>query len=149
MHTQKLIALFPEASFGAALNCIGIAQSLREFGERFLAFIYSPRIRAERHLAISESGRTELGRLVYERGVQRSQRLIAGHLESAMAQGKLRPADAFVATQHLHSLLEAELLEPFLHQQLGEVTEKQIGEITERAIDVFMAAYGPRSERCG
>ena len=126
-----------------------IAQSLREFGERFLAFIYSPRIRAERHLAISESGRTELGRLVYERGVQRSQRLIAGHLESAMAQGKLRPADAFVATQHLHSLLEAELLEPFLHQQLGEVTEKQIGEITERAIDVFMAAYGPRSERRG
>ncbi|MEZ1314473.1 glycosyltransferase [Pseudomonas fluorescens] len=34
MHTQKLIALFPEASFGAALNCIGIAQSLRELGAR-------------------------------------------------------------------------------------------------------------------
>ena len=50
---------------------------------------------------------------------------------------------------HMHSLLEAELLEPFLHQQLGEVTAEQIGEITERAIDVFMAAYGPRSERCG
>ncbi|VVO26572.1 glycosyltransferase [Pseudomonas fluorescens] len=34
MHTQKLIALFPEASFGAALNCIGIAQSLRELGAK-------------------------------------------------------------------------------------------------------------------
>jgi MGT family glycosyltransferase len=28
------IALFPEASFGAALNCVGIAQSLRELGAR-------------------------------------------------------------------------------------------------------------------
>ncbi|CAI8876083.1 Glycosyl transferase family 1 [Pseudomonas sp. IT-P74] len=34
MQKQKLIALFPEASFGAALNCIGIAQSLRELGAR-------------------------------------------------------------------------------------------------------------------
>ncbi|MEW9806742.1 glycosyltransferase [Mesorhizobium sp. ZMM04-5] len=35
------IALFPEASFGAALNCIGIAQALRERGAR-PAFICHP-----------------------------------------------------------------------------------------------------------
>ncbi|WP_246676948.1 nucleotide disphospho-sugar-binding domain-containing protein [Mesorhizobium sp. B2-4-15] len=29
------IALFPESSFGAALNCVGIAQSLRARGARF------------------------------------------------------------------------------------------------------------------
>ncbi|QMV62138.1 glycosyltransferase [Pseudomonas berkeleyensis] len=34
MPREKLIALFPEASFGAALNCIGIAQALREQGAR-------------------------------------------------------------------------------------------------------------------
>lgn len=34
MRKEKLIALFPEASFGAALNCIGIAQALRELGAR-------------------------------------------------------------------------------------------------------------------
>ena len=34
MAKEKLIALFPEASFGAALNCIGIAQVLRERGAR-------------------------------------------------------------------------------------------------------------------
>ncbi|TIN35429.1 MAG: glycosyl transferase family 1, partial [Mesorhizobium sp.] len=28
------IALFPEASFGAALNCVGIAQALRARGAR-------------------------------------------------------------------------------------------------------------------
>lgn len=30
--TKKTIAFFPEASFGAALNCVGIAQALRERG---------------------------------------------------------------------------------------------------------------------
>ena len=34
MPNEKLIAFFPEASFGAALNCIGIAQQLRRLGER-------------------------------------------------------------------------------------------------------------------
>jgi len=34
MTKQKVIALFPEASFGAALNCIGIAQQLRARGAR-------------------------------------------------------------------------------------------------------------------
>ena len=34
MSKPKVIALFPEASFGAALNCIGIAQELRARGAR-------------------------------------------------------------------------------------------------------------------
>ncbi|MBL0373061.1 glycosyltransferase [Rhizobium sp. KVB221] len=34
MTKQKVIALFPEASYGAALNCIGIAQQLRGQGAR-------------------------------------------------------------------------------------------------------------------
>jgi len=34
MAGQKVVALFPEASFGAALNCVGIAQELRRFGAR-------------------------------------------------------------------------------------------------------------------
>lgn len=121
-----------------------IAESLRGFGERFLGFLYSPRIRAERHLAISESRRTELGRLVYERGVLRSQKLIADFLQTAANAGKLRPLDPGVAARHLCALLEAELLDPFLHQQLNEVSVEQITALTARAIDIFMAGYGPR-----
>lgn len=34
MSRSQLIALFPEASFGAALNCVGIAQALRQLGAR-------------------------------------------------------------------------------------------------------------------
>ena len=32
--TEKIIAFFPEASYGAALNCLGIAQELRKQGAR-------------------------------------------------------------------------------------------------------------------
>ncbi len=122
-----------------------VAESLQRFGERLLTFLYSPRIRAERHLAISESRRSELGRLVYERGVQRSQNLIAAFMARAMAQGQLRETDARVVAQHFFGLLEAELLEPFLHQQLGEVGAEQIRAVTARAVAVFMAGYGPRA----
>jgi len=34
MAKQKTIAFFPEASFGAALNCVGIAQEMRRLGAR-------------------------------------------------------------------------------------------------------------------
>ena len=30
----KTIVLFPEAAFGPALNCVGIAQALREMGHK-------------------------------------------------------------------------------------------------------------------
>ena len=34
MSQPKVIAFFPEASYGAALNCVGIAQELRRLGAR-------------------------------------------------------------------------------------------------------------------
>lgn len=34
MDADKTVALFPEASYGAALNCVGIAQELRRLGAR-------------------------------------------------------------------------------------------------------------------
>ncbi len=147
---SEVIFLSTEAEFMVVHQALeastdDVAESLQRFGERLLTFLYSPRIRAERHLAISESRRSELGRLVYERGVQRSQNLIAAFMARAMAQGQLRETDARVVAQHFFGLLEAELLEPFLHQQLGEVGAEQIRAVTARAVAVFMAGYGPRA----
>lgn len=145
----EVMSLSTEAEFEAAHQAINssaedMAESLRYFGERFLAFLYSPEVRAQRHLAISESGRTELGRLVYERGVLRSQNLISEFLQAAMNRGKLRQADADTATRHLCALLESELLDRFLFRVVGELSTEEIRAVTARAIDVFMAAYGPR-----
>lgn len=133
-----------ESVFQAFAETIeNIDESLRHFGEKFLAFLFSPQIQANRRLTLSESGRTELGRIVYERGVLRSQNLISEFLQQAMSQGKLRQANPFVATQHLCALLQSELQERFLLQQLEEVSIEEIKGNTARAIEVFMAAYGP------
>lgn len=138
-----------EAEFETVHQCIdpnmaSFADALQQFGERFLALLYSPDVRANRHLAIAVSGKSELGRLLYERGILRSQKLIAGFLQAAMEQGKLRPADPLLLARQLCALLEAELIAPFLFQQLAEVSADEIRAIAERAIVVFMTAYGPR-----
>jgi len=145
----EVMSLATESEFEAAHRAIepsteDIAESLRHFGEKFLAFLYSPEVRAHRHLAISESGRTELGRLLYERGVLRSQNLISEFLQAAMTLGKLRQAEPDVATKHFCALLESELLDRFLFRVLGELGTEEIKGVAARAIDVFMAAYGPR-----
>lgn len=137
------------AEFDAAHSAIDpstedMAESLRHFGESFLSFLYSPKMQSQRHLAIAEAGRTKLGRVVYERGVLRSQTLVAEFLGAAMRLGKLRQADPDVAARHLYGLLESELVDRFLFQLLGEVSAEEIRAVTGRAVEVFLAAYGPQ-----
>lgn len=120
-----------------------IAATLRVFGERFLALLYSAKILAVRRLIVSESERSQLGPICYMRGPQRSQARISHFLASAMEQGKLRQADPTVAALHLRGLFESELLDRFLFQIDVSVTEDEIKAVVARAVDAFMAAYGP------
>ncbi len=129
-------------SFDSSTEDIG--KSLCNFGEKFLAFLYSPEVQANRHMAIAQSRHSEIGRLIYQRGVLRSQKLIARFLEDLMSGGKLRKADPDIAARHLVSLLESELVDRFLFQLPGGISESDIKEGTARAIDVFMAAYSER-----
>jgi len=144
----EIMYLSTEAEFQAVHSAIDpstedIGTSLQNFGEHLLSILYSPQVRANRHLSISESGHSDLGRLVFERRVQRSQDLVANFIRKAMDHGKLRQADAVVATKHLYSLLESELIDQFLFQLLEDVGGEKIRQITARAVAVFMAAYGP------
>lgn len=144
----EVIFLSVQAEFDAVHNAIDattedIGEALRHFGESLLGVLYSPEVRAKRHLAVSESRRTNIGRLVYERGVLASHNLMAGFLQQAMDSAKLRRADPLVATRHLYALLESELLEGFLFQVLEQVSPEHIATVTARAVEVFMAAYGP------
>jgi len=144
----EIMFLSSEAEFEAVYRSIDpltedIEESLRHFGENLLTFLYSSQVQAQRHLAISESGRSDKSRLVYERGVLRSQNLVSEFLQAAMNLGKIQEADSVVATRHLLSLLESELIERFLFQLIGEVSAEEIKAVSSRAVKVFMAAYGP------
>lgn len=124
-----------------------VAAVLHAFGEQLLRALYAPCALAARRLIIAEAGRSDLGRLCYERGPKRGHGRLAAFLRAAMAQGRLPEADARVAAWHLYGLLEAELLQRALLCPHEPVTEADITGAADRAVAVFLAAYGPAEAR--
>ena len=123
-----------------------ISDALRHFGEGLLSLIYSPNVMAVRRLVTSSFDNGELGRTCFELGPQRTLSEVAEFLSAAMKKGKLRPCDPHIATQHLRGILESELIDGFIFQMSIDTRSERIKAIVERAVSVFMAAYGSRTE---
>ena len=137
-----------EAEFEATLAALDptlqdMTEALEKFGRGLLTLLYAPQVLAVRRLIVAEAGRSDLGRQCYALGPERSEAVAAAYLQQAMDAGKLRPADARIATLHLRALLEAEWLDRFLFQTLEPVSEAEINATVQRAVAAFMAAYGP------
>ncbi len=123
-------------------NNTSLSAALTTFGEGLLSSIYSPCAIEVRRLIFAEAKRSDLGRIAYERGTQRSHQLLSDFLRVAMAEGKLREADASMAAWHLYGLLDAKLLRRCLLHVQDVVTEDEIKTLVQQAVTVFMAAYG-------
>lgn len=137
-----------EQEFQATLQALDLDQSditlaLQSFGQRLLALLYSPQVQAIRRMVVSQGRPSELGRTCYEMGPVRSQAAIAAFLQQAMDRSQLRQADPGIAALQLKGLLEAEWIEPFLFNALGEPSPQEIRETVARAVAMFMTAYGP------
>lgn len=117
--------------------------ALRRHGEHYLSVRQSPEMISLTHLIFGDSGRSEIGRLLWERGKMRFLKRVGAGLSKAMKAGKLRAADPLVATFHLFGLLEAELIEQVVFHVRKPASVKEIARIAERAIDAFVAAYRP------
>lgn len=142
-----VIAADMETDVEAIYGCLdpaaaSVADVLVAFGERLLHALYAPRALALRRLIVAEAGRSDLGRLCYERGPKRGHARLAAFLRVAMTQGRLPEADARVAAWQLYGLLEAELLQGSLLGAQDPPTEDEIAGCARRAIAVFLAAYG-------
>lgn len=122
-----------------------VEEALHRFGVRLLSFLYTGPVAAQRRVKISEASRSrELGRLIYERGVLRSQALVEAFLERAIARGDLKDEPTRVMARHIYALLESEFLVRFNFLQLDELSLEEIEPAVTRAIAVFVAAYGGR-----
>jgi AcrR family transcriptional regulator len=136
-----------EEEFGAVHGALEhdsdhVENALYRFGVKLLGFLYSAPLRAQRRLAITEAGRSPLlGKLIYERGVLRSQALVEAFLARAIERGTLKEAPTWVMARHLYALLEAEFQVRFLFLQLDELTAQEIEPAARRAVDVFLAGY--------
>lgn len=120
-----------------------IETTLRRFGEKFIAFIYSPKILAVRRALLAESYRPDVGRYYYEHGPKKTTELITVFLEKAMKNGQLRTdMDAHVAATHLRSLLNARWYERCLFEMVKAPSDEEMQKSVADAVRVFLAAYG-------
>ncbi len=130
-------ALDPEA--------VDLQRELIRFGQKFLAVLYSPDAIAIRRLAISESRRSGVGKLSFERATLPIEKRVAEFLKHGMKRGLLRSADAKTAAIHLLSLLESELLQRVLLGVLEMVKPEALNAAARRGVEVFLSGYAPKA----
>jgi AcrR family transcriptional regulator len=118
-----------------------LAPTLQAFGERFLLVLCRPELVCAHRNLFAEAGKSEVGRLFYERGPLEGLQVMTAYLEQCMALGKLREADPFVAAQHLTALLKAEMMDRLLLGVQDSIAPDAISPMVARAVDVFLRAY--------
>lgn len=145
MFADVMMAAAEEAIAGVELlkASLPVSETLVRFGKHHLTTMLKPKLLAVRRLAIHEGGRSDVGALFYERGPKVGWKMVADFLQQSIDAGKLRSANAAVAAEHLRGLYEAELIEPCLHGVKVDTSPRNIAKVVQRAVDVFLAAYGP------
>jgi AefR-like transcriptional repressor, C-terminal domain len=114
---------------------------LDRFGVAHMSVIFNPDIIALRRMVISQGDREGFSQTFYGRGPRIAFLGLAGFLETAMNEGKLRQADPWVAAMHLKGLLESEYFDQAMTGYIKAVTPEMIEAAAKRAIDIFWRAY--------
>ncbi len=140
MHETKVTEL-EEILAGLDPEAEDFKRQLLDFGQNFLAVLYSPEAMAIRHLTIAESRHSEIGKLSFDRATVPLESRVADFLRRGMKRRAIRTADPKVAATHLLSLLESELLQRFLLGVLDAATPEMITGAVRRAVDVFLSGY--------
>ncbi|RDK03821.1 TetR/AcrR family transcriptional regulator [Paraburkholderia lacunae] len=138
-----------KGAFALLKTSVPIREALTGFGKHYLIAILKPQLLAIRRLAIHEGGRSHVGALFYERGPKIGWQMVASFLQQSYEAGRLRKCNVTVATEHLRALFEAELAELCLLGVPADTSARNITQVVNRAVDVFMAAYGGRTDKSG
>ena len=119
-----------------------IATVLRSFGIHSLLGVTNPQFAAVERMVIAEAGHSDIGKMFFERVPASVVSTISDCLARAMKSGQLRRANPRHAAQHLMGLLESESRH-IRHFALPWPGAAELRAGVKRAVDVFMAAYGP------
>jgi AcrR family transcriptional regulator len=124
-----------------------IEDRIRAFCRDYLQHSVRPDVIDFRRLFQAESGRSDIGRKVYEDTVVPAWSRIAAALADAMEAGALRRADPWRTAMHLKSLAEGYLPELLVADAIDRVPATEILALADEAADIFLRAFGPRRER--
>ncbi|GEO80836.1 TetR/AcrR family transcriptional regulator [Pararhodospirillum oryzae] len=133
---------------GRSIEALSLETGIKEGLYRFcLAFsdmiLTDEAVRLQRMIAAEAQRFPELGKLFYERGPKATLRRLEHYLGTAMAVGKLRPADPTLAARHLVSLCQGATLSWRLWNAGPEPTPEQVERDVALGLDVFLRAYAP------
>jgi AcrR family transcriptional regulator len=131
------------AAFELLRTSVPVRDALASFGKHYLVAVLKPQLLAVRRLAHNEGGRSNVGALFYERGPKLGWERVTVFLQQSIDAGQLRSCHAAIATAHLRTLYEAELMDLCLFGVPADTSARNIAKVVQRAVDVFMAAYGP------
>lgn len=133
------------ATFGRLSTGDDLRATLRDFGRSMLAAITSDAGLAMYRLMIAGAAAPGLGKRMFAQGPELADQTVTKLLEAAMASGQLRECNPRVAADHLRGLLESEYTHKRLFGAIKAPGKREIGAAVDRAIDTFLAAYGPSS----
>lgn len=118
-----------------------LAERLLRFARAHMESRLLPDMIAIDRILVAEAGRSEVYEAVREKSFLK-RRMIADQLEPEMAAGHLRDADPIRASIHLLALIEADLLERYLHGDRS-ITPVMIEEQIHLGVEAFLRAYAP------
>ena len=121
-----------------------LRQELLDFGQRFLAVLYSPETIAIRRLTIAEARHSDIGKMSFESSTVPLEKQVGAFLKKVMKRGALRSSEPRAAAMHFLSLLESELLQRVLLGVIDIVRPDTISGAVRRAVDAFLSGYERR-----
>lgn len=120
-------------------------KALGTFVHKTVRLLCSPEVIDFRRMVIAEGGRSDLGKLAYEKGPKPTLKRLADVFVAQMRLGHLRDADPWDVALHLQGLSMAGLHQQLLEGVIDHASDKEIAARASAVVDVFLRAYGVQS----
>lgn len=122
-----------------------VAKVLRDFGTNLMAAMSRPGAMAHLRTVIAAAAKfPAIGRAFYEAGPRFGVGRLAAYLERQVAAGHLAIDDVQRAAFHFIELCQAKHMKQMLFCVVERPDAEELCRSINAAVDVFMAAYGPR-----
>jgi AcrR family transcriptional regulator len=144
-YVRRLCAWQRGAMFGIFADEPDVRLALTSLGRSYLSIVLSDGNMLNFRLIVAEAQRSpEIGQAFYEAGPKSGAELLGAFLAQASDKGLLSVDDPIRAAHQFIGLCQNRLLKARLCNFVGEPTPAEIDSEVESAVNVFLAAYGPK-----
>jgi AcrR family transcriptional regulator len=116
-------------------------EAVRRFARGFVALMASEEILDFRRMVYAEGARSDLGKLVHEKGKKEFIERFSNYYAGQVQRGAFREADPQRACSHLEGLCTAGPVDRLLEGVIDHVSDEELAAAADAATDVFLRAY--------